>query len=91
MSIGILGGGQLARMMVLDAHRTGLGPIRVLDPTPGCPASQVGSIQTVGSFFSKDDVVAFGSKSDLITVDLENISIECLKPQRRNVFGQELN
>jgi len=79
MSIGILGGGQLARMMILDGHRMGLYPIRVLDPTPGCPASQVGGLQTVGSFLSKDDVVAFGSECDIITVDLENVSIEGLK------------
>lgn len=39
--LGILGGGQLARMTVLAAHRAGLRCL-ALDPEPGCPASQVG-------------------------------------------------
>jgi 5-(carboxyamino)imidazole ribonucleotide synthase len=42
--LGILGGGQLARMTALAAHRSGLRCL-ALDPDPGCPAAQVASWQ----------------------------------------------
>ena len=53
-TIGILGGGQLGRMMALAARAMGYG-IVVLDPTPNCPCRQIADKQIVAEF---DDVEA---------------------------------
>lgn len=47
--VGVLGGGQLGRMMAVDGVRIGLEVV-VLDPTPECPASAFASKHIVGSF-----------------------------------------
>lgn len=39
IKLGILGGGQLGRMLTMAAKRMGI-PVTVLDPTPDCPAAQ---------------------------------------------------
>jgi len=82
-SIGILGGGQLARMMVEDGKRMGFLTMGVLDPTPDCPAAQVGAEQSVGSFRSPKDVVEFGLRFDLVTCDLEDVSVEGMEVLER--------
>ena len=48
-TLGIIGGGQLARMMVLPAKRLGFD-VAVLDPTPGAPAAQLADHHVVGAF-----------------------------------------
>ena len=48
MRIGIIGGGQLGRMLTQAAKPLGFD-VRVLDPQPNCPAAQVGAAQVVGS------------------------------------------
>ena len=64
-TIGILGGGQLATMMIEAAHRMGCN-VAVLDPNPSCSASHVLSENTdtlvVGDFNNEDDVVNFVEK-----------------------------
>lgn len=64
-TIGILGGGQLATMMIEAAHRMGCN-VAVLDPNPSCSASHVLSAKTdtlvVGNFNDEADVVNFVEK-----------------------------
>nr|WP_241208685.1 hypothetical protein [Thermotoga sp. Cell2] len=48
--IGIIGGGQLGKMMTLEAKKMGFYVI-VLDPTPRSPAGQVADEQIVAGFF----------------------------------------
>lgn len=79
IKIGILGGGQLAMMMTQAAIKIGFHDIYVLDPTPECPASKVGAKQIVGSFKDKDTVVEFAKQVDVLTYDIESVSIEGLK------------
>ena len=76
--LGILGGGQLAMMLTNAAHRLGIDNIYVLDPTPNCPASKVGAHQVIGSFRDKNDVIEFSKKVDVLTIDIEDVSIEAL-------------
>ena len=52
-TIGILGGGQLGRMLGIAARAMGYG-IRVLDPDPACPASVVADHVEVGSYGDVD-------------------------------------
>ena len=75
LTIGILGGGQLAMMMTEAAKEMGY-KVYVLDPTPKCPASYVGAIQTVGSFRDKKDIHNFIkiTQIDVLTYDIESIN-----------------
>jgi 5-(carboxyamino)imidazole ribonucleotide synthase len=71
-SIGILGGGQLARMLSLAAKPMGYNVI-VLDPDPNCPASSVCD-QVIAANF--DDAVALeklASLCDVVTLEFENV------------------
>ena len=53
-TIGIIGGGQLGRMMAIAARYMGY-KIAVLDPTPNCPTAQVADKQIVAAY---DDMEA---------------------------------
>jgi len=69
--IGILGGGQLGRMLAMAAARLGLIP-HIYDPAPDAPAGQVAAL-TSGAF---DDIAAlqrFARAVDVITYEFENI------------------
>jgi 5-(carboxyamino)imidazole ribonucleotide synthase len=71
-SIGILGGGQLARMLSLAAKPMGYKVI-VLDPDPNCPASSVSDSVIAAKF---DDVIALeklASLCDVVTLEFENV------------------
>ncbi|PRR82458.1 5-(carboxyamino)imidazole ribonucleotide synthase [Clostridium vincentii] len=77
-NIGIVGGGQLGRMLVLEAKRMGYNVI-VLDPKPNSPAGQVADEQIISDF---SDIVALrelATKTDVITYEFEHIDVELLK------------
>lgn len=74
--IGILGGGQLAKMSAQAGRKLSFR-IRVLDPTPGCPASQVAE-QIVGSFRDPEAVKAFAETCHILTFDLEHVDVSPL-------------
>ncbi len=79
--LGIIGGGQLG-MMITDAARMmpdHVSKIIVLDPTPGCPASQAGAEQIVADFKDRDAIVALAKKSDVVTYEIESGDSEVLK------------
>ena len=52
-TIGIIGGGQLGRMLAIAARQMDYKTI-VLDPDPGCPTAQVADGQVVGAYASRD-------------------------------------
>ena len=77
-TIGILGGGQLGRMLALAARELGYR-IAVLDPDPHCPAAAVADRLEVGSY---DDIAAARRLADgcaVITYELEHVSLELVK------------
>ncbi|MEZ0343792.1 MAG: 5-(carboxyamino)imidazole ribonucleotide synthase [Caldimicrobium sp.] len=76
MVIGILGGGQLAKMSAQAARKMGFS-VKVLDPTPGCPASMVAE-QVVGSFKDPEEVKNFVKLCDIITFDIEHVEVSPL-------------
>ena len=51
-TIGIIGGGQLGRMMALSARYMGFR-VGVLDPTPNCPTGQVADFQITAEYDAK--------------------------------------
>lgn len=71
--VGILGGGQLGRMLALAGLPLGMR-FRFLDPAPNCPAAAVG--EHVQAEF--DDIAAldrFADGLDLVTYEFENVSV----------------
>lgn len=74
--IGIIGGGQLAKMSSQAARKLGF-TVKVLDPTPSCPASVVAE-QVIGSFKNPEDVEKFARSCDIITFDIEHVEVSPL-------------
>ncbi len=75
--IGIIGGGQLGRMMVKAAKRLGCTCV-VLDPTPGSPAGQVAGHQIVGDYHDPAKLRELTESCDVTTFDIEDIDAETL-------------
>jgi 5-(carboxyamino)imidazole ribonucleotide synthase len=75
--IGIVGGGQLARMLVRAASRLGCETV-VLDPYPQSPAGHVASRQEVGSFDDPEALRRLVEACDVTTYDLEGINAQAL-------------
>ncbi|MBC1250370.1 5-(carboxyamino)imidazole ribonucleotide synthase [Listeria welshimeri] len=77
-TIGIIGGGQLGRMMALAAKAMGYRII-VLDPTADCPAAQVSDEQIVADYDDKVALRELSEKADVVTYEFENIDYDALK------------
>jgi len=75
--IGLIGGGQLGRMMVKAAKRLGCTCV-VLDPVQGSPAGQVAGHQIVGDYSDPAMLRELAESCDLVTFELENIETETL-------------
>jgi 5-(carboxyamino)imidazole ribonucleotide synthase len=75
--IGIIGGGQLAKMSAQAAKQMGFY-ITVLDPTPKCPAAHIADAQIVGSLYDVDKLKALADVSDVLTYDVEHIDAQTL-------------
>ena len=69
-TLGIVGGGQLGRMLAEAAAPLGVEVI-VLDPTPECPASLVAREQILGEFDDPDAVHELAEASDVLTFEIE--------------------
>ena len=77
LKIGILGGGQLARMLVLQAHRLGL-QVHVLSQNQDDPAAQVTPHWHQGQTDDAKDLTDFCQAMDLVTFESEFIPAEAL-------------
>ncbi len=73
-TIGIIGGGQLGRMMAIAARYMGY-KIVVLDPTPNCPTAQVADQQIVVPYDDMDGIKQLVEASDVITYEFENVDL----------------
>ncbi len=78
LHIGILGGGQLGRMLIQNAINLNLN-ISVLDPDKNAPCKHLVRKFSQGSLTDYDTVYAFGQDKDLITIEIENVNIDALK------------
>ncbi len=75
--IGIIGGGQLGKMLALKSKETGFS-VAVLDPDPKCPASGVADELIVGSFFDREKIKKLIDLSDAVTYEIETIDADYL-------------
>lgn len=71
-TIGILGGGQLGRMIILEGRKMGYRFVS-LDPSPDCPASQVADRHLQGEYDDLEAAQRLAEQSDLILYEFENI------------------
>jgi 5-(carboxyamino)imidazole ribonucleotide synthase len=88
--IGILGGGQLGKMLIQKALDFNLN-IYVLDPDSSAPCKNLTPNFVKGDFKNFDDVYHFGKKLNLITIEIENVNVEALKKlqqEGKEVFPQ---
>ena len=84
-TIGIIGGGQLGRMMALAAKAQGYR-IAVLDPTEDSPCGQVADHKIVDSYDSMEGIKKLAKISDVITYEFENIDAECLEWLQKHAY-----
>ena len=68
--IGIVGGGQLGRMLAFEAKKMGF-TVKVLDPTPKSPAGQVVDEQIVADFKDEPAIRKLAAVSDFLTFEIE--------------------
>ncbi len=78
MKAGILGGGQLGRMLLQAAANYTVETF-ILENDPHCPAAHLCHHFILGDITSFDDVYAFGKKVDVLTIEIENVNIEALE------------
>lgn len=91
-TIGIIGGGQLGRMMALAAKEAGF-KIAVLEPTMDSPCGQVADIRIVAPYNDQTALEELAEISDVITYEFENIDYEGLKKLTKKAYipqGAEL-
>ncbi len=87
-TIGILGGGQLGRMLTLEAKRMGFRVV-TLEPLPDSPCGQVADEQIVAAYDDLRAIGELGARTDVVTYEFENIpldSVLALEADRRIVL-----
>lgn len=75
--VGVLGGGQLGKMLALAAGNWHL-PIFFLDESKDFPAGPYATGFTEGSFKNYDDVYRFGKEMDVLTIEIEHVNTDAL-------------
>jgi 5-(carboxyamino)imidazole ribonucleotide synthase len=82
MKIGVLGGGQLGRMLALAGYPLGLR-FRFLDPAPEAPVEELAEL-VVGRFDDLDVLARFPHGLDVITYEFENVPVEAARHLARS-------
>ena len=78
LKLGILGGGQLGRMIIQEAINYNVTTL-VLDPDADAPCKHICNHFTTGSISDYESVYNFGKKADIITIEIEKVNIEALE------------
>lgn len=76
-TIGILGGGQLGRMLAVAAGRLGLH-VHIFEPSESPPAAEVACHHTTAAFTDEAALTAFAQGVDVVTYEFENIPTAAL-------------
>ncbi|MBB6235742.1 5-(carboxyamino)imidazole ribonucleotide synthase [Pedobacter sp. AK013] len=90
LKLGILGGGQLGRMLIQQAINYNVTTL-VLDPDPDAPCKHISNYFENGSITDFDTVYSFGKKADIITIEIEKVNIDALEQlekEGKKVFPQ---
>jgi len=73
-TIGIIGGGQLGRMLAMAAAQLGYRTV-ILEPQADCPAAQVANRQIVAAYDDPDALAQLAQLSDVVTYEFENVPV----------------
>ncbi len=84
-TIGVIGGGQLGRMLTLVAKRMGYRVI-VLDPQEHSPCGQVADEQIVAAYDDRAAIEELGRRSEIVTYEFENIDIGSVEHLERGGY-----
>lgn len=76
--LGILGGGQLGRMLIQEAINLNLS-VSILDPDENAPCKNICDYFETGALSDYDTVYNFGKNLDLLTIEIEKVNIEALE------------
>ncbi|MFT4545007.1 MAG: 5-(carboxyamino)imidazole ribonucleotide synthase [Bacteroidia bacterium] len=76
--LGILGGGQLGRMLIQETINLDID-VHVIDPDENAPCRDIAHSFTHGSFKDYDTVLAFGRGKDVLTIEIEHVNVEALE------------
>ncbi|MCD0489653.1 5-(carboxyamino)imidazole ribonucleotide synthase [Pedobacter sp. MC2016-14] len=90
LRLGILGGGQLGRMLIQEAINYNVTTL-ILDPDTDAPCKHLANYFECGSITDFDTVYNFGKKADVITIEIEKVNIEALEQlekEGKKVFPQ---
>ena len=96
-TVGILGSGQLGRMLALAARQMGYRG-HTYSPDPGSPTGQVADVEHVGAYDDAAQIVRFAQGVDVLTYEFENLSSEAvgaaeehapLRPGRRALHAAQ--
>jgi 5-(carboxyamino)imidazole ribonucleotide synthase len=80
--VGVLGGGQLGKMMAQAANNWHL-PLYLLDNDTTFPAGRVSPFFTAGNFKDYNDVYNFGKDKQVLTIEIEHVNTEALHQLQR--------
>ncbi|MBI1267712.1 MAG: 5-(carboxyamino)imidazole ribonucleotide synthase [Cryomorphaceae bacterium] len=78
IKLGILGGGQLGRMLIQEAISLDV-QVHVLDPAADAPCAGLAATFTCGSFRDYQTVLDFGRKMDVLTIEIEDVNVDALR------------
>lgn len=78
LKLGILGGGQLGRMLIQQAINYNV-TVKILDPDREAPCRKLCDEFTVGSLGDYETVYNFGKTVDLITIEIEKVNVDALE------------
>lgn len=84
-TIGILGGGQLGRMLAFEGKKMGYS-IVCLDPTPYSPCGQVADDQIVAPLDDLAAAVRLAERADVLVYEFENIDVRVVEELEKNYY-----
>jgi len=83
-TIGIVGGGQLGRMLAMAAARLGYRTV-VLEPQADCPAAQVANEQIIANYDDPHALARLADACDVVTYEFENVPVEAARALAEDV------
>jgi 5-(carboxyamino)imidazole ribonucleotide synthase len=78
LRLGILGGGQLGRMLIQETINLNVD-VHILDPDRNAPCKDLCTVFEVGALDDFDTVYQFGKKVDMLTIEIEKVNVDALE------------
>ena len=91
--LGILGGGQLGKMLINEANKLNIS-CKIMDSNADAPCSKLVKDFIIGDLLSYDDVYNFGKAVDVLTIEIENVNTDALEKLEKegiNVYPSSIN